>query len=162
MMQWPARFEPDLDGLNVLVVDDESDARALAKRILEERGAAVRTAASAKEAIEVLRTDPPDVVLSDIGMAENDGYEFISWVRGLPAEKGGLTPAAALTAFARSEDRQRVLIAGFQSHIAKPVEPSELITVVASLAGRIADARHNSRSADTATRHERENHAGDD
>ncbi len=117
------------------------------KRIPEERGAAVTTAASAKEAIEVLRADAPDVILSDLGMPENDGYEFISWVRGLPAEDGGLTPAAALTAFARSEDRQRALICGFQSHIAKPVEPSELITLVASLAGRIADAQHNLRSS---------------
>jgi CheY-like chemotaxis protein len=90
-------------------------------------------------------------------MAENDGYEFISWVRGMPAEKGGLTPAAALTAFARSEDRQRALIAGFQSHIAKPVEPSELITLVASLAGRMAGAQQNSRSADKGTRRERGN-----
>jgi PAS domain S-box-containing protein len=148
MMHWPARFEPDLDGLTVLVVDDEPDARALVRRILEERGAAVTAAASAKEAIEVLRARQLDVVLSDIGMAENDGYEFISWVRGMPAEKGGLTPAAALTAFARSEDRQRALIAGFQSHIAKPVEPSELITLV---------AQQNSRSADKGTRRERGN-----
>jgi len=80
-----------------------------------------------------LRADAPDLLISDLGMPEVDGFELLSWVRGLGRDRGGLTPAIALTAFARSEDRLRALEAGFNSHISKPVEPSELIAAVASL-----------------------------
>ena len=85
----------------------------------------------------MLVRERPTVLLSDIGMPHQDGYELIRSVRALPAKEGGLIPAAALTAFARSEDRTRALLAGFQSHLAKPIEPSELVAVVASLAGRV-------------------------
>ncbi|CAN5214262.1 hypothetical protein BH18ACI2_BH18ACI2_18660 [soil metagenome] len=128
---------PELDGVRVLVVDDEPDARQLLTVVLERCGAKILTAASATEALRLLAEVRPDVLLSDIGMPGEDGYSLIRKVRALPAEQGGRTPAAALTAYASAEDRKRVLLAGFQLHIPKPVEPTELITVVASLAGRI-------------------------
>ncbi|MDN4059901.1 ATP-binding protein [Massilia sp. YIM B02769] len=123
----------DLTGTTVLVVDDDRDARELIARILTDCHATVRIEASAREAFEALRTDLPDLLISDLGMPEVDGFELLSWVRGLGRDRGGLTPAIALTAFARSEDRLRALEAGFNSHISKPVEPSELIAAVASL-----------------------------
>ncbi len=130
------RFDhPSLDGLTVLVVDDEADARTLIKRVLEECGARVLLAASAAEGFEILRRERPSMIVSDIGMPGEDGYDFIRRVRKLPAAEGGRTPAAALTAFARAEDRTRALRAGYQTHVAKPVEPTELSAVVASLAG---------------------------
>jgi len=92
---------------------------------------------SALEALEVLPLMRPDVLVSDIGMPGNDGYDLIQKVRSLSSVEGGGTPAVALTAFARSEDRQRALLAGYQIHVSKPVEPAELIAVCASLAGRI-------------------------
>jgi PAS domain S-box-containing protein len=130
----------DLSGLRVLVVDDEPDARQLISRILESCHAEVRSAASMDEALTAMSAQRPDVLISDIGMPEHDGYELIGAIRRLPAEAGGTVPAAAITAFARSEDRRRAMLAGFQTHIAKPVEPIELITVIASLAGRIGRA----------------------
>ena len=126
-----------LSGVEVLVLDDEEDARTLIARVLTECQAIVFTAGSATEAISLLTQRRPDVIISDIGMPVNDGYEFIRQVRSLSAERGGKTPAIALTAFVRSEDRMRALRAGYQSHLAKPVEPVELVTVVASLAGKI-------------------------
>ncbi|HVS66779.1 MAG TPA: ATP-binding protein [Thermoanaerobaculia bacterium] len=125
---------PSLDRLSVLVVDDVRDARDLLSLILEQAGAAVTLAESADEAIEKLPEVRPDVLVSDIGMPGADGYELIRRVRGLPADAGARTPAIALTAFARTEDRTRALRAGYQLHIAKPVEPAELVTAVASLA----------------------------
>jgi CheY-like chemotaxis protein/two-component sensor histidine kinase len=129
---------PNLAGTKVLVVDDDADARALIERILAEPGAEVSTAASAAEALSVLRRQRPDVLLSDIGMPGEDGYELIRRVRALGAEEGGQTPAVALTAFARSEDRRRALLSGYQMHVAKPVDRAELLAVVASLCGRVA------------------------
>ena len=126
----------ELDGVKVLYVDDDPDARSMGRRILADCNANVLLASSASEAINLLRGERPDVLVRDIGMPGTDGYQLIQWVRDLPPDEGGSTPAAALTAFARSEDRRRALRAGYQSHIAKPVEPEELITVVASLAGR--------------------------
>jgi CheY-like chemotaxis protein len=122
--------------VTVLAVDDEPDARSLLKRILEGCGARVFVAASSQEGLEILRRERPDMVLSDIGMPGEDGYEFIRQVRALKPEEGGRTPAAALTAFARAEDRTRALRAGYHTHVAKPVEPAELTAVVASLATR--------------------------
>jgi len=122
-----------LTGLNVLVVDDERDARELVHRYLTHCGATAALAASAAEAHLVLATFRADVIISDIGMPEQDGYEFIRAVRN----NGDKTPAIALTAFARAEDRVRSIQAGFQSHLPKPVEPTELLTIVASLAGRL-------------------------
>jgi len=127
---------PRLDGLRVLVVDDEPDARSLIAAVLEGRGARVLLAASAAEALETLRKDRPDVVLSDISMRDEDGYDFIRKVRALPAADGARTPVAALTAYGRLEDRMKALGAGFQLHVAKPVDPAELIAVVATLGGR--------------------------
>ncbi|QOV90669.1 PAS domain S-box protein [Humisphaera borealis] len=125
-----------LGGVKVLVVDDESDARALVRRLLEDCDAVVSTAASAQEAWERLQIDRPDVLVSDIGMPGEDGYSLIRRVRDLPAERGGRTPAVALTAYARAEDRMKAVVAGFEMHVVKPVEPAELITMVATLAKR--------------------------
>jgi CheY-like chemotaxis protein len=129
----------ELGGLTVLVVDDEADARDLIKRVLEDCAATVLTAASADEAIAILHSSMPDVLVSDIGMPGADGYELLRRVRALGATGGGRIPAIALTAFARSEDRTRALRAGFLVHVAKPVDPSELVATVASVAGRVAD-----------------------
>jgi PAS domain S-box-containing protein len=124
-----------LGGIRVLVIDDEPDARGVLRQLLEEVEARVLTAGSVAEALEVLQTDRPDVIISDIGMPGEDGYGLIHEVRALPPERGGRTPAIALTAYARAEDRIRTLLAGFQHHVAKPVEPAELIAMVRSLVG---------------------------
>ena len=128
--------ETKLQNMKILVVDDEVDSQELLKRVLEECGANVLTASSADEALELVQIYKPNIVISDIGMPGKDGYEFIRALRGLPSEKGGETPAAAVTAFARFEDRISALRCGYQTHVAKPVEPAELIAVVASLVGR--------------------------
>jgi CheY-like chemotaxis protein/anti-sigma regulatory factor (Ser/Thr protein kinase) len=125
-----------LAGLNVLVVDDEPDARALVCRILHDRGALVMSAGSATEALSLFRQRGFDVLVSDIGMPSHDGCTLIRWLRGLPSEQGGLVPAIALTAYARPEDRTRVLLAGYQMHMTKPVEPDELAVTVATLTRR--------------------------
>ncbi|WP_426173797.1 ATP-binding protein [Massilia sp. TWR1-2-2] len=125
----------DLSGMKVLVVDDEPDARDLIKRILSDCNASVTTAASARAALDAFRSDPPDVLVSDLGMPGMDGFELLSHVRAFGNDAGGNVPAVALTAFARSEDRLRALEAGFTAHISKPVEPSQLIATVARMAG---------------------------
>jgi PAS domain S-box-containing protein len=127
----------DLAGVKVLVVDDEPDARELVKRVLVQCKAEVTTAGGADEALSLLKSARPDVIVSDIGMPGKDGYTFLREVRALPAAEGGRTPAIALTAFARSEDRTRAMLAGYQVHVAKPIEPQELVATVASLAGRM-------------------------
>ncbi len=126
-------------GVKVLAVDDESDARALIRRLLENCEAVVTTAGSVAEAAGLLESQRFDVLISDIGMPEADGYEMIRRLRSLPADRGGQTPAIALTAYARAEDRVKSVVAGFQMHIAKPVEPDELIAMVASLTGRMGN-----------------------
>ncbi|MDI1435398.1 response regulator [Polyangium sorediatum] len=126
----------NLTGVRVLVVDDEPDTREMLLRILAECHAEVRTASSVVEALAELDRDQPTVLVSDIGMPKEGGYELIQKVRQLPQERGGSVPALALTAFARAEDRARALLAGYQMHLAKPVKPSELVAHVASLAGR--------------------------
>lgn len=125
--------------LTVLAVDDEPDALDLIRQVLEAQQARVLTAASAEEALQLFETTRPHVLVADIGMPVTDGYELIRQVRLLSADQGGAVPAAALTAFARSEDRTRALLAGYQTHLAKPVEPVELVAAVASLAGRVQD-----------------------
>jgi signal transduction histidine kinase/ActR/RegA family two-component response regulator len=122
-------------GLRVLVVDDEADARSLIRRVLEECDAVVVTASSADDAIAHLDSEAFDVMVCDIGMPHQNGYDLIRAIRQRDVRAGGNLPAAALTAFARSEDRTRALSSGFQLHTAKPIEPSELIAAVASLAG---------------------------
>jgi PAS domain S-box-containing protein len=130
---------PRLDGLRILVVDDEEDARGLVGEVLREQGAEVHLAASAREALEQFATVRPDVVVSDIGMPETDGLSLIRRIRSLPSEEGGRTPAVALTAYAGVEDAQRAFAAGYQTHVAKPVEAMQLATVVANLGGRSLD-----------------------
>jgi PAS domain S-box-containing protein len=130
------RPSPRLDGLRILVIDDEEDARMLVAAVLCEQGADVHVAGSAAEALEKLALVRPDVVVSDIGMPLMDGYSLIQKIRALPPALGGRTPAVALTAYARAEDAQRAFAAGYQMHVAKPIEPSYLATVVANLGGR--------------------------
>jgi PAS domain S-box-containing protein len=133
----PLPYEmPDLSGLKILAVDDEADARDLIQRVLEDCGAHVILAASAAEALALAEQERPDLLLSDIGMPDVDGYELLRLLRELGPERGGDVPAIAVTAFARSKDRTRVLRAGFRLHLAKPLEPAELIVTVASVAGR--------------------------
>ena len=115
------------------MVDDEPDSASLVKRVLEGRHAQVRSAGSMHEALAVFSDFQPHILLSDIGMPHHDGYELIRRVRQLPG--GEHVPAAALTALARRDDVDRALHAGFQTHVAKPVEPAELVTVTANLAG---------------------------
>ena len=126
----------DLQGVDVLVVDDEPDARDLAQRVLGDCGARVRTAASAADALLQLDASRPHVLVSDIGMPDVDGFELMRRVRRRGAQNGGNLPALALTAFARTEDRDRALAAGFQMHLRKPMEPAQLVAAVAQLAGR--------------------------
>jgi signal transduction histidine kinase/CheY-like chemotaxis protein len=125
-----------LRGVRVVAVDDDADARKLLEVVLTHSQAEVTVVATAAEAVEAVRRLRPDVLLSDIEMPSEDGYNLISRVRALGPEEGGNTPAAALTAYARVEDRTRALRAGFQQHLPKPVEPAELVAVVANLAGR--------------------------
>jgi CheY-like chemotaxis protein len=122
-----------LRDLRVLVVDDEDDARQLVSTILENCECRVSVAASAQEALLKLEQDRPHVMLSDIGMPGVDGIELIRRVRSLPRERGGDIPAAALTAYARADDRRRILNAGYSIHLAKPIEPAELVAVVSTL-----------------------------
>jgi CheY-like chemotaxis protein/anti-sigma regulatory factor (Ser/Thr protein kinase) len=123
----------ELAGTTVLVVDDDEDARSLLRFVLERCGAKVHTACSSAEAMEAMRDHRPHVLLADLEMPEEDGYTLIARVRALPPDQGGAIPAAALTAYASAQDRLDALQAGFQYHVAKPVAPSELATVVASL-----------------------------
>ncbi|MDN5935559.1 MAG: response regulator, partial [Nitrosospira sp.] len=133
----PKRFDSeDLSGVKVLVVDDEPDARELIKRILTHCQASVTAAATASEGLELLANERPDIVISDIGMPEKSGYQFMREVRNLPAESGGKTPAIAVTAFARAEDKISAINAVYQEYLTKPVEPRELIDAICKLAGR--------------------------
>ncbi len=132
----PVACPAEIDKLKVLVVDDEPDARDLIRAVLEGCGAVVTTVSSAQEALAAVRSIGPDVIVSDIGMPAEDGYSFIRKLRASSRDAGGRTPAVALTAYARPEDRTRALVEGFQSHAAKPIDPQELLIVVANLAGR--------------------------
>ncbi|MES1022460.1 ATP-binding protein [Gloeocapsa sp. BRSZ] len=126
---------PTLSGLKVLLVDDEADARDLLATVLQECQALVKTAASVAEAIAAIEQFQPDILVSDIGMPGEDGYSLIRRIRAMEAPNSARIPAVALTAYARVEDRTRALAAGFQMHIAKPVNPTELVAVIANLAG---------------------------
>ena len=133
-------FSPQLklEGLRILVVDDEPDTRKVISAVIEKSGAKVIACASAHEALETLVDWKPDILMSDIGMPGEDGYSLIQKVRSLSPESGGRIPAAALTAYAREDDRQRVLAAGYQLHVAKPIGARELVSMIANLAGRAA------------------------
>jgi PAS domain S-box-containing protein len=124
---------PSLAEVTVLVVDDEPDARVLVSRILEERGARVLNAQTGEEALKLLNTESVDILVSDIGMPDYDGYKFIQHIRRDQPKPLRNIPAIALTAYARADDRQRALLAGYQMHLAKPIEPRELIAGIASL-----------------------------
>jgi CheY-like chemotaxis protein len=138
---WP-RLAPgftdgqSLSGLHVLVVDDDADTLEAVRHLLEQAGARVSTASTAADAFQALAGDPPDVLVSDIGMPGEDGISLIRRIRGLDPDHGGLVPAAALTAYTQASDRDRALGAGFQAFLAKPVDPMELAEAVARLAGR--------------------------
>jgi two-component system, chemotaxis family, CheB/CheR fusion protein len=145
---------PNITGVKVLIVEDDDDTRRLLDLILKRHGAEVTAVGSSAEALRVLAAGedesatfsghdtwrevarPVDVILSDIGMPEEDGYELMRKVRELPPEQCGLVPAIALTGYATRKDRERALAAGYQLHLAKPVEPEELLTAIANLAGR--------------------------
>jgi CheY-like chemotaxis protein len=124
---------PSLQGARILVVDDEADGRNLVMRVLADQGAECVGADRARAALDLLKREHFDVLLSDIGMPEVDGYELIKQARALDAARGKPMPAIAITAYARPEDRQRSLVAGYASHLAKPVEPRELVATVAGL-----------------------------
>ncbi|HEX3358644.1 MAG TPA: response regulator, partial [Tepidisphaeraceae bacterium] len=126
-----------IEGIRVLVVDDEPDARSLVKRLLEDCQAIVTTAATTVEAQTLLQSGKFDVLVSDIGMPGDDGYALIRRIRSLDHSKGGNIPAIALTAYGRAEDRVKAVNAGFQMHLTKPIEPVELITMIAGATGRI-------------------------
>jgi signal transduction histidine kinase/ActR/RegA family two-component response regulator len=130
----PFTPSPTLTGVHVLVVDDDADTLETVHAILTQCGAEIRMARSAAEALQMVESCPPHLLISDIGMPDEDGYTFIRKVRALGANGGGTIPAIALTAYARVEDRLKVLSAGFQMHVAKPIEPAELVAVVANLA----------------------------
>ena len=117
----------------MLVVDDDADARDVVAAVLRECGCVVKTVDGVDAALASIAAEVPDVLLSDIGMPGQDGFELIAKVRALPRGRGGDIPAAALTAYARPEDRRRMLNAGFSIHLAKPIEPAELVAVVATL-----------------------------
>jgi PAS domain S-box-containing protein len=123
-----------LDGIRLLVVDDDNDNRDLLKTLLSHFGAIVTVASSAAEAMNLLIDSPPDILISDIGMPDEDGFEFMTKVRKLSKEKGGSVPAIALTAFAKIEDRDKALSVGFQRHIAKPIDPTAFVNIIAEMA----------------------------
>jgi CheY-like chemotaxis protein len=126
-----------LQGVHVLAVDDEPDALSMVSEVLEAVGARLTTARSVEEALSKLTPDVPDVLVTDLGMPRMDGFQLIARLRQHEDPKVRAIPAAALTAYARSEDRMKVLRAGFQLHLAKPIDPAELVTTIASLAKRI-------------------------
>jgi CheY-like chemotaxis protein len=123
-----------LSGLKVLLVDDEEDSREAMRRILQQNGMSVTTAASAREAFELVERLEPDVLLSDIAMPGEDGLSLIRRVRLLPLDRGGRIPAAAISAYAGIEDRRKALLAGFHYHIPKPVDAAHLLAVIGAMA----------------------------
>jgi PAS domain S-box-containing protein len=135
-----ARHPPSaiLQGLRVLVVDDEEDARVLIQTVLEKQGAEVSAVGSAREALDALETFKPDVLVSDIGMPDEDGYDLIRQMRSRSLARGGGIPAAAVSAYVGEDNRQRALASGFQLHVAKPVDPEELISVVRTLSEQMS------------------------
>jgi CheY-like chemotaxis protein len=134
---------PEIVGLRILAIDDDVDTCDMIRAVLEQCGGIVLTALNADTGFESFRQWKPEVLISDIGLPDVDGYEFIRRIREYERPLGQKVPAVALTAFARIEDRVKSLAAGYQMHVAKPVEPAELLTIVASLSGFID--RHSGR-----------------
>jgi CheY-like chemotaxis protein len=130
-----------LHGIRMLVVEDEADTREFLQRLLESRGATVVTVASAPEALTQFPEVRPELLISDIGLPGVDGYDLMQQIRQKDVGDGGGIPAVALTAYARTEDRTRALLAGYQAHLAKPVEPTELLATIASFAELIEAQR---------------------
>jgi signal transduction histidine kinase/ActR/RegA family two-component response regulator len=135
----PALAKQSLSGMKVLVVDDDADTREFLTAALMQYEINVLQASSVQEALQLFQHTRPDILLSDIGMPDEDGYRLIRLVRSLPLEKGGQIPAAALTAYVRENDRSQALAAGFDLHLAKPIDPIQLIEVMIKLVGRVAD-----------------------
>jgi signal transduction histidine kinase/ActR/RegA family two-component response regulator len=131
---------PRLDGLRIVVVDDSADGRALTSLILTQAGASVTAVASVREALQMLDVEPPDALVSDIGLPDEDGYGLIRQIRLYEAEHGGFLPAVALTGHARAEDRARILAAGFQAYVPKPVDPVELTAAIATITHHLRDS----------------------
>jgi PAS domain S-box-containing protein len=129
-------ISPSLSGLRILVVDDEADAREMISTIVGQAGAEVATAANVPQALDLIDRWRPDVLVSDIGMPDEDGFDLIRRVRARSSDNLGQIPAIALTAFARTQDRLKVLSSGYQMHVPKPIEPIELVTVIASITRR--------------------------
>jgi CheY-like chemotaxis protein len=129
-----AKKEQTLFGLKILVVDDQSDALNLIEAILTQVGGLVQTASSAAEAYKLLQSFHPDILISDIGMPGEDGYALLQRIRKLEEEKGGATPAVALSAYAREEDQERSLEAGFQLHMTKPIQGQVLVDSILKVA----------------------------
>jgi CheY-like chemotaxis protein len=123
----------ELAGVSVLVVDDEEDARDVLHEMLMMCGAKVTAASSARDALQLVEDVRPDLIVSDVSMPDEDGYSFVRRLRALPRTRGGLTPAVALTAYTRLEDRTKALLAGFNMHVPKPVDPRQLLAVLVSL-----------------------------
>jgi CheY-like chemotaxis protein len=134
---WPEQ-NLDLTGIRVLIIDDDPDSRELISMVIAQAGAEATTVASAAEFLNVLESFQPDVVVSDIGMPEVDGYTLLRQVRSLSPDQGGQVPAIALTAYAGEIDRQQAIAAGFQKHIVKPIEPDKLVVAIVSLLSRQA------------------------
>ena len=127
---------PRLDDLRVLVVDDDNDGRTLTTLVLTQAHASVKAVASAREALQALETERPDVLVSDIGLPDEDGYSLIRRIRHRETQRGGFLPAIALTGYARADDKIRALVAGFQAHVVKPLEPAELMAAITDVRGR--------------------------
>jgi len=125
-----------LDGVHVLLVEDDDDSRKLLGAMLKRYGARITSTKSAAEALRVFEGELPDVLVSDIGMPDQDGYELVRKLRGLPPEKGGNTPAIALTGYASRKDKERALSSGYQQHMAKPIEQADIVKAIAALVGR--------------------------
>ena len=132
----PAPHLSRLDDLRILVVDDDDDGRALTSLVLTQAHAGVRAVTSAREALELIERERPDVLVSDIGLPDEDGYWLIRQIRHREAKHGGFLPAIALTGYARADDKIRALVAGFQAHVVKPLDTAELIAAIENVRGR--------------------------
>jgi CheY-like chemotaxis protein len=144
----PAQPRDALKGLRILVVEDEPDTCEFLERFLTGYGAHVVTARSAAQAVARITDDSIEIIVSDIGLPDVDGYDLMQRIRRLSPSAGGITPAIALTAYARTEDRMRAFSAGYQAHLPKPIEPAELVATISSFAGLI-QARRRARDAET-------------
>lgn len=133
----PLTTTATLEGIRILLVDDDEVVRASLQRVLEGRHATVHSAASASEAVAAFRAEKPDIIVSDIGMPEEDGHTLMRRLRALESAGDRRIPAVALTGHRQTEDRREAMQAGYQIHVSKPVDPEELVTIVATFAGRI-------------------------